>query len=72
MDKADFKYIISLLVERGGEAAKAAKDNPESAFESGRSMGYWEALDTIKNRLTVAGEDLKDYGLDFDLEKTFL
>ena len=35
-------------------------------------IAHYEILDIIKTELQVRGEDLKDYGLDINLEEIFL
>lgn len=35
-------------------------------------MAYYEILDTIKNELKVRDADLKEFGLDIDLENIIL
>ena len=35
-------------------------------------MAYYEVLDTIKNELKARDADLKEFGLDIDLENIIL
>ena len=61
------KYIIGRLLERGAEAAEESKADPESEFEEGRKMAYYEMLDILKSELMVRDQDLKEFGIDIDL-----
>lgn len=72
MSEAEIKFIISRVIENANEALEESKQNKDDAFYKGRKLAYYEILDTIKNELIVRGQDLKEFGLDIDLEKTFL
>lgn len=72
MTDATIKFIISRVIENANEAHEDAKANKGDAFSSGRNLAYYEVLDTIKNELEASDQDLKEFGLDIDLEKTFL
>lgn len=61
------KYIIARLLERGAEAAEESKSDPNSDFEAGRRMAYYEMLDILKSELMVREQDLKEFGIDIDL-----
>lgn len=37
-------------------------------FESGRALAYYEMLDILKTELDLNDQDLKDYGLDINLD----
>lgn len=70
MDEA-IKYIISRVVDNANDAIAEAKENPQDDFYKGKKLAYYEVLDTIKNELKVGDQNLKDFGLDIDLEKHF-
>lgn len=68
MDESTIKYIIARVIDN------ASDDEPKdrSEFTLGRRLAYYEILDTIKNELIVNEQDLKEFGLDFNLEEKFL
>ena len=69
----EFKYIVSRVLDNANDAISEAKENPEDDFYKGRKMAYYEILlDTIKNELKVRDADLKEFGLDIDLENVIL
>lgn len=70
MTESEIKFIISRVLDNAKDAIKETDTNAE--FNSGKLFAYYEILDTIKNELIVRGQDLKEFGLDIDLEKTFL
>lgn len=72
MNEATIKFIISRVIENANDALKESKENKNDDFYKGRKLAYYEILDTIKNELKVNDQDLKDFGLDIDLEKKFL
>lgn len=51
---------------------KELKNNPKDLFYQGKQLAYYEMIDTIKNELEAHNQDLKEYGLDFDLEDKLL
>lgn len=72
MTDATIKFIISRVIENANEAHDEAKANKGDIFYAGKSLAYYEVLDTIKNELEARDQDLKEFGLDIDLEKAFL
>ena len=65
------KYIISRVLDNAKDAFEEADENKDDDFYKGKKLAYYEILDTIKNELDVREEDLKDFGLDVDLERIF-
>lgn len=72
MNNDTIKFIISRVLENANEALEEAKENKDDDFYKGKKLAYYEILDTIKNEIDIRDEDLKEFGLDIDLEKTFL
>lgn len=72
MNDAVFKFMISRIAEKAKDAIKEANDNSNQDYWEGRKFAYYEILDTIKSELDVRDEDLKEYGIDFDLESSLL
>ncbi len=63
------KYMIGRLLDNANDALAEAEENKGDPFYSGKSFAYYEMLDTLKNDLDIYEEDLKEYGLDIDLDK---
>ncbi len=72
MTDAAIKFIVSRLVERAYDAVEEERQNKGNAFYEGHALAYYEVLDILKSELYVRDQDLSEYGLDVDLEKTFL
>ena len=72
MNEATIEFIISRVIENANDTLEEATQNKDDDFYKGKKLAYYEILDTIKNELLVREQDLKEYGLDIDLEKTFL
>ena len=71
MTVESYKYILARILERAFESIDEAKEN-NGDFDNGRKLAYYEVADIIKSELYVRDENLAEYGLDIDLEKTFL
>ena len=71
MSREGVKYIIGRVIKNAEEAMVERKQDPENAFLHGRAQAFYETLDIIKSELTVREEDLKEYGLDVQLEKLY-
>ena len=65
------KYIIESVIVYAQDAKEEYKENRDSEFYRGKMLAYYEVLDTIKNRLYVRDADLKEFGLDMDLDRFF-
>ena len=72
MTDASIKFIISRVIENAYDAIAEAKQNENDDFYTGRKLAYYEVLNTIKNELDVRDINLKEFGLDIDLEKELL
>ena len=66
-----YKFIINRVLERAFESIEEAKESCDP-FDNGRKLAYYEIADIIKGELDVRDADLDEFGLDIDLEKTFL
>lgn len=71
LTEESLKYIIARLLDNAKDCMIEYKENPKNPFYDGKSLAYFEMLDTMKNELIVRDVDLKEYGLDIDLEKYF-
>lgn len=72
MTDTSIKFIISRVIENANDALMESKQNKDDDFYKGRKMAYYEILDTIKNELEAREQNLNEFGLDIDLEKTYL
>jgi len=66
------KYIISRVIDNANDTVEESKQNKGDDFYKGKKMAYYEVLDTIKNELEAREMDLKEFGLDINLEKEYL
>ena len=64
-----FRFIVSRLIANADDSI--AESNKDEEFYKGHKLAYYEVLDTIKNELIAHGQDLKEYGLDINLENKF-
>ena len=71
IDKDSVRYIIESVMEYAYKAREEAIKNPNS-FDEGRSLAYYEVLNTIYNRLDICDQDPKDFGYSEDWERKFL
>lgn len=67
----ELHYMVERMIDNINSAITDAEKNADD-FYRGRRFAYYEMLDTIKNELYAHGQDLKDYGLDINLERTLL
>ena len=58
------KYIIECILEN----AEDVSNLPRNEFNDAKRLAYYEILNTVKTQLEVNDIDLKEYGLDFDIE----
>jgi hypothetical protein len=68
LSKESLQYMIARLLERAKEAVEESNADPNNDLEAGRRLAYYEMLDILKSELLVEDQDLKDFGLDIDLE----
>ena len=72
MNEETVKYIIARVISNANDALEESKQNEGDGFYEGRKLAYYEILDTIKNDLDINDQDLKEFGLDINLEQTFM
>lgn len=68
LTREGLKYVIARLLENANEAVEESKADREDMFAAGRRLAYYEMLDILKTELDVRDQDLKEFGLDIDLE----
>ena len=67
-----FQFIVERIIKNAYESLNDAKENPSSDYYGGHVIAHYEILDIIRTELMVRDEDLKEYGLDMNLEEVFL
>ena len=72
MSEEEIKYIVARVLDNANDAFKEAAENKDDDFYRGKKLAYYEILDTIKNELKARDQDLKEFGLDINLEKELL
>lgn len=63
------KYIIARLVDNANEAVTESEADKEDLFKSGRRLAYYEMLDILKSEIDARDLDLKEFGLDIDVDR---
>ena len=71
MQADSVKYIVARLIENAAEASEESRSDKKNEFAAGRKVAYYEMLDILKSELDANDQDLKEYGLNIDLVKTF-
>ncbi len=72
LNEESIKYIIARLIKRADDATQEYRKNKDNEFESGHALAYYEMLDILKTELDLHEQDLKEFGLDIDLESRYL
>jgi len=70
LSAAEMKYIIYRVLKKAYESINDEKTSPTD-INKGRSLAYWEVLDTIYNRLDICEQNTKNFGYPDDWEKPF-
>ena len=70
LSAAEMKYVIYRVVKNGYASIDEEKAEPTD-LNKGRSLAYWEVLDTIYNQLDIYEQDPKEFGYPDDWEKPF-
>lgn len=68
LTKAGMKYMIARLLENANEAVEESKWDKDNPYCAGRKVAYYEMLDILRTELDIRDQDLKEFGLDIDLE----
>lgn len=72
LDEQTVKELIARLIDNANETQKEYRKDKKSEFNSGKALAYYEMLDTLKNQLIIDDADLSEFGLNIDLDKTYL
>lgn len=68
LTREGIKFLIARLLENANEAVEESKNNKDDQFAAGRRLAYYEMLDILKTELDIKEQDLKDLGIDVNLE----
>lgn len=68
LTESELAFIISRVLGNAYSVAEDSKSEKSDDFINGQKLAYYEILDTIRNELDVRDIDLKQYGLNIDLE----
>lgn len=68
LTKEGIKYMIARLLENANEAVEESKRDKDNPYCAGRKVAYYEMLDILRTELDIRDQDLKEFGLDIDLE----
>ena len=64
------EFIIERVLDNAAHTKELREENIEDReFYDGAMSAYHAILDTMKNQMIIYDQDLKDFGLDIDLEK---
>lgn len=67
LTEESMEYIISRLLDNANEAQQEWENNKTDPFCSGRRLAYYEMLDILKSEFDAHDADLKELGLDIDV-----
>ena len=72
LTKEGIKYIIGRLLKNAQESIGEWDKDKSNLFYDGKALAYYEMLDIIKAELDIREQDLKEFGLDVNLEENCL
>ena len=72
LTKEGIKYIIGRLLKNAQESIGEWDKDKSNLFYDGKALAYYEMLDIIKAELDIREQDLKEFGLDVNLEEKLL
>lgn len=72
LSQEQVRHIVARLIERANDSLEDFQKHPKEEYFQGHRIAYYEVLDILKSELTFADQNLAEFGLDIDLEKTFL
>lgn len=70
MKDLENSVLIELIEDLTEKADELLKEKSEDAYNQGQLLAYADALEVIQDAL--AGYDLKEFKLDYDIEKKYL
>ena len=63
------KYIIARLIDNANEAVTESEADKDDLFKGGRRLAYYEMLDILKSEIDARDLDLKEFGLNIDIDQ---
>ena len=68
LSEHDVEYIIARIIDNANDCIEEMRTNKGDLFYEGKSLAYYEVLDTVKNTLLIYGQTLSQYGLRDNME----
>ena len=72
LTKEGIEYIIGRLLKNAQETVGEWKKDKSNLFYDGTALAYYEMLDIIKAELDIREQDLRECGLDINVEEKLL
>ena len=66
---AQMRFVVQKMLANAADVQEQRANGHNTPFYEGMATAYHEMLDTMKNQLIIDDKDLKDFGLNVDLEK---
>ena len=63
------RFIVEKILDNAADVQKERSSHGKNDFNDGMMCAYYQMLDTMKNQLIVDDRDLKEFGLDINLEE---
>lgn len=63
------KYVVARLLDNARDIKEQREKFGKDDFSDGQLSATYAMLDTMKSQLIIDDIDLKEFGLDIDLEK---
>ena len=68
LSDSEFECIIARIIDCANDVLVDENDD----FNKGQKLAFYKVLDIIKSELVARDQDLKEFGLDTNLEKIYL
>lgn len=72
LSDSEIKFIIARIIDNANHNLDECNEDKEDSFFWGKKHAYYEVLDTIKNQLIIYEQDLKEFGLDINLDSKYI
>ena len=64
-------HIVGRILKRADNAVEEFNKDKKNGYKGGREEAYYEVLDIMINDFSLYDVDLKELGLDFDIDERF-
>lgn len=68
LSQEEIKYIVARLIESAKDSFSIKNNDKNDLFYQGKKLAYYEVLDILKSELDAREQDIKEFGLDINLE----